>query len=814
MRRRYIALVLFVGYLQSLVFGGIISGRVIDSATSSPIPNATVNLMVYGAETYTDTLGRFSFNITVSGVTLVNAGRQKTMAVVGTTLFFAAYDRENVSISVYDIRGQKVSTVLNRLFEAGTYSIPLPPLMRKNLGIGLYIMKIRKGNEQIVRAFVPMGDAGTAVYAEKSYSDKMQIEGMVAAQKAVLASFDSLKGFRMGYLPKEATITSYATQDVGDIILSMTAEEKAVAKKVDSMLALMTINEKAGQMTMARKAQLTNAQVASLGIGSVFNGGGDPVGGNTPSEWATYIDAIQTTVVASGPHKIPIIYGQDCVHGVGSIAGTTVFPHNIGLGCSGDTALLAKVGRVTASEAAGCGIRLNFAPCVSSVRNERWGRSYEGFGETPEINVSMGGAYVRGQQGYRDPSRDSAIATCPKHYLGDGGTTDGANAGTATLADSTMRRIHFPQYQACAREQMATIMPSYHTWARPGGASFKMTIDSIAYRMVKKEAGFDGFAVSDWDAVSSACGSYSNACIAQCINAGLDMAMVVSSANTTTWINAIVNQAGGAIPLARINDAVRRILRVKYRMHLFDHPYSNATSRAQINSAGHQAIAREAVRKSLVLLKNTGSALPLTRTERITVVGSFANDIGVQCGGWTINWQGQSGAGPGIAGQTILAGMQSVGTSANITYNSSGSGLVAANIDKIVVVVGESPYAEGNGDNLNSLDLTNTNGAGTLITTCYNIGKPVIIVLLSGRPLIIDGEINKCAAFVAAWLPGGQGAGVADVLYGDYNFSGKLTHSWPVTYAQIPINTGKVYSEEQKGSGGTALFPVGYGLIY
>jgi beta-glucosidase len=321
--------------------------------------------------------------------------------------------------------------------------------------------------------------------------------------------------------------------------------------------------------------------------------------------------------------------------------------------------------------------------------------------------------------------------------------------------------------------------------------------------------------VSDWDAVPGACGGYNNSCIARCINAGLDMAMVVNGSSVTSWINAIVNQAGGAIPQSRIDDAVRRILRVKWRMHMWDHPYSNATARARIYGTAHQNLAREAVRKSLVLLKNTGNALPLTRSERITVVGSFADNIGIQCGGWTISWQGQSGNPSNqIAGETILAGMRSVGNSANITYNANGSGLNAANIDKIVVVVGESPYAEGNGDDLNSLDLTNTNSAGSLITTCYNVGKPVIVVLLSGRPLIIDGEINRCDAFVAAWLPGSKGSGVADVLYGDYNFTGTLTHCWPASYAQIPINSGKVYSEEQKGSGGTPLYDYGYGLTY
>jgi beta-glucosidase len=797
--------------LQVLVSGETISGRVIDSITSSPIANATVSLKDLGVSTYTDINGNFALVFTPSGTGQPEEIRPSIdMRFTGGKISFSTDAKELVRIDLYDIRGQKISTLLNRQFDAGKHSLPLPSLVRKNVGTGLYVLKIRKGNDDFLGTFLPMGGmSGTSAEKSSTYA----VSGTWALAKAALP--DSLPAFRMGYTRKVLTIASYVTQNVGDIKLYQTAEERAITKKVDSLLALMTINEKAGQMTQARKGQLTNAQIASLGIGSMFNGGGDPQGNNTPSDWATMIDGIQSTIASSGPHKIPMIWGQDCVHGVGAIAGTTVFPHNIGLGCTNDTNLLARIGAVVASEAAGCGIRLNFSPCVASPRNEKWGRTYEGFGETPEINSSMGAAYTRGQQGYGVPSKDTAIAVCVKHSIGDGGTTNGTNGGTATLADSTMRAVHFEQYMACGREQMSTIMPSYHAWTRPGGVSFEQTRDSIAFRMLKKEAGLDGFAISDWDAVSSDGGGYNNTGIAQCINAGLDMAMIVTGASVTTWINTIVSLAGSTIPQSRIDDAVRRILRIKFRFHIFDHPSSNATARAQIYSAAHQAVAREAVRKSLVLLKNTGSALPLTRSERITVVGPFADNIGIQCGGWTISWQGQSGNPTNqIAGETILAGMRSVGTTGNITYNSSGAGLVAANIDKIVVVVGESPYAEGNGDNLNNLDLTNTNTAGSLISTCYATGKPVIVVLLSGRPLIIDGEIGNCAAFVAAWLPGSKGIGVADVLYGDYNFTGKLTHIWPATYAQIPINTGKVYSEEQKGTGGTPLYAYGFGLTY
>jgi beta-glucosidase len=292
----------------------------------------------------------------------------------------------------------------------------------------------------------------------------------------------------------------------------------------------------------------------------------------------------------------------------------------------------------------------------------------------------------------------------------------------------------------------------------------------------------------------------------------MDMAMIVSAASVTQYINAIVSQAGNVIPLSRINDAVKRILRVKFRMNLFGTPLSNSSLRAQINSAANQAIARQAVRESLVLLKNQNNALPLKTTDKVVVVGQWANDMGAQCGGWSITWQGQTGNTSGIVGTTILKGLQDAGGS-NVTYDQAGANLSGA--DKVVCVVGEIPYAEGNGDNLNNLDLSNTNNAGSLITTCFNSGKPVIVILISGRPMIIDTELSKCAAFVAAWLPGAQGGGIADVLYGgNYNFTGTLTHTWPASYAQIPINAGPTYGDEQHGSGGTPQFAFGFGLKY
>lgn len=608
---------------------------------------------------------------------------------------------------------------------------------------------------------------------------------------------------------------------------SAALDSAAIEKKVDELLALMTPNEKAGQMAMVQinssgtaSTRVTDAQVASLGIGSVFNGGSDnSVPANTPAAWSTAIDRVQKVVMNSSRLKIPIIYGQDCVHGVGSIAGCTVFPHNIGLGCTHDTALVTKVAMITAQEATGVGIRLNFAPCVSSVRNERWGRTYEGFGETPEINSMLGAAYVRGLQGNGDMSQPWSVAASVKHYLGDGATDDGVNNGTTSISEATMRAVHLPQYAACAKEKMATVMPSYHTWVHNG--TWKESVDALAMTTILKgDLKFDGFCVSDWDAIpqlSSSCTNYAASCVAQSINAGMDMAMVVAEysgtvVSHTNYINAIVsNVTNKNITQSRLDDAVRRILRVKFRMGLFDNYLSSSTYRGQIFSAEHRAVAREAVRKSLVLLKNEGNALPLLKTEKVVVVGTWASNMGYQCGGWTISWQGQSGAGPGIAGQTILSGLQEIGGSGNVTYDAQGNNLTGAS--KIVLVVGEKPYAEGSGDLSSAPDFSSLAEAN-LVQKCAGSGKPVILVMITGRPMLLDTEQGSCKAIVAAWLPGSEGGGIADVLYKDYDFTGTLTHTWPASAGQIPINTGTVYTDEQKGSGGTPQWAYGFGLNY
>jgi beta-glucosidase len=786
------------------------SGRIVTTATPpQPIANATVALQGTEFTVYTDSTGMFSVGQTGSLQPRKQQAGTVPFAVSGGSIVFTCATAQQVRCDLYTPAGRKNITPLNHTFTRGRHSLPLSRLFAGRVVPGLYLADFTMGESRFT---VPLLLSDRLTGAAGSSTGANIISGGMRFAAMPVPSADTLIVSRGGYTSLVQALPS-ESGNLGDIALARTSKEQLIEQNVDSLLALMTIEEKAGQMVQTQinftneyPGRLKDEDVAAKGIGSVFNGGSDESQfgqPNTPDSWAASIDRLQKTVMSTSRLKIPIIYAQDCVHGIGEITGCTIFPHNIGLGCTGDSALVAKVGAITAQECAGIGIRLNFAPCIATVRNERWGRTYEGFGETPEINTLLGSAYIRGQQNTAIP-----VATSAKHYLGDGGTDDGVNNGEMSISEATMRAVHLPPYAAAVREMVATIMPSYHTWIR-SGTGWKQTLDRYSLTSIlKTDLGFDGFCISDWDAVPRACNSYQAECVTQAINAGLDMAMIVGDGSVGEFINSIIyGVENQLIPIERINDAVKRILRIKYRMGLFDNPYPDATLRAQVNSAEHRAVAREAVRKSLVLLKNEASVLPLKTDEKIAVVGSWADNIGAQCGGWTISWQGSIDH-TEIAGQTILKGLQEKGT--NVTYSANAENV--ADADKIVVVVGEKPYAEQYGD-CSVPDLSECENAG-LIEQCYNSGKPVILVIVSGRPMIIDTEINWCKAVVAAWLPGGEGGGVADVLFGEYGFTGKLTHTWPASAEQIPINTGTVYDDEQQGSGGEPWYPYGYGLSY
>ena len=498
-----------------------------------------------------------------------------------------------------------------------------------------------------------------------------------------------------------------------------------------------------------------------------------------------------------------MIFGVDAVHGFSNIAGTVIFPHNIGMGATGDPALTEKAARVTAIEMAGTGIKWTFAPCVAVARDERWGRTYESYGETPDLATALGAAAIKGFQGAELKNSDSVIA-CAKHYLGDGGTlygtgiVGGNDQGDAGMTEDELRRIHLPPYFEAVKNGVRTIMVSHSGWngQKLHGQEYLLT------KVLKEELGFTGFVVSDWKSFLQLPGTYEEQ-IAAAINAGIDMMMVVDSyqlfINTTKKL-----VDNGKIPLSRIDDAVRRILKVKFELGLLNRPKINHKLLESIGSEAHREVARECVRKSVVLLKNDSRTLPLSKNlNRILVAGKTADDLGYQCGGWTITWHG--GTGNTTIGTTILQGIRNaVSPETVVTYDRNGNSDHEA--DLAIVVVGETPYAETKGDIVGTKTLHLDETDQKTIEDVKKLGIPMVIVLISGRPMIITEELNQSKAFIAAWLPGTEGQGVADILFGDYSPSGKLPCSWPKDMDQIPVNIGDAEYDP--------LFEYGYGLSY
>lgn len=597
-------------------------------------------------------------------------------------------------------------------------------------------------------------------------------------------------------------------------IPAMTAEKSSPATargtnidaKVDALLKQMTLDEKIGQMTQVDSAALTKkGDVEKYFLGSVLSGGGSdpPKKDNTAQAWANFYDGFQKEALKTRL-KIPIIYGIDAMHGHSNIDGAVIFPHNIGMGATRNPDLVERECRVAAEEMAGTGINWAFGPCIAVARNPRWGRTYESFGESPDLAVMLGPAAVRGFQGKNLTAPTSSVA-CAKHYLGDGGTTDGKDQGNTQCDEATLRKLYLPGYTATVKAGVPTIMVSYSSWNGKKMHENKFLLTDV----LKGELGFTGFLVSDWAAIDQISPDY-KADIEKSINAGLDMIMIPNAPpkpnNYVEFIKdlkELVNE--GKVPQSRIDDAVRRILKVKLQTRLFDHPMTDSKFTDQVGSAQHRAVARECVRQSLVLLKNENHVLPLKKDiKHLHVVGRGADDIGIQCGGWTVDWQSK----PGMVthgGTTILSAIRNtVGKNAKVTYSADGSGKDGEGADAILVVVGEMPYAEGEGDRK---DLSLSAEDLALVKNAKQSGKPVVTLLISGRPMIIGPALVASDAFIAAWLPGTEGQGVADVLFGDYKPTGKLPQTWPRSMDQVPLHAGDAGADK-------ALFPYGYGLSY
>jgi beta-glucosidase len=579
-----------------------------------------------------------------------------------------------------------------------------------------------------------------------------------------------------------------------------------VADRVSDLLSRMSLEEKVGQMTLVERSSLAgSADITAYQLGALLSGGGSAPSPNTPEAWADMIDGFQAWALQTR-FQIPLIYGVDAVHGHNNVYGATIFPHNIGLGATRNPDLARQIGVVTAKEVYATGVPWNYSPCLCVARDERWGRTYESFGEDPEIAAMMT-TYIDGLQGSDLSAPDTVLATA-KHWVADGGTAFGTgdsgyliDQGIAQMSEQELWTTHIPPYVAAIERNVGSVMPSYSSMDfLDGSEPLKMhASDYLINDILKDQLGFDGFVVSDWQAIDQIPGGYDSD-VRTSVNAGVDMVMVPHQYQL--FVNTLLAEVNaGNVSQARIDEAVGKILTKKFELGLFEQPYSDRSGIPAIGSADHRAVARQAVRESLVLLKNEDKLLPLAKdAAAIYVAGKNADNVGHQSGGWTIEWQG--GSGDITPGTTILEGIQNlVSSETSVTFSIDASAPTDG-YDAGIVVVGETPYTEGVGDRADlSLD-----EADILAIDSVCSAMPCVVVLVSGRPMIISDQLPDIDSLVAAWLPGTEGDGLAEVLFGDYNFSGKLPMSWPRDMTQVPINVGDDDYDP--------LFPYGFGLKY
>lgn len=568
----------------------------------------------------------------------------------------------------------------------------------------------------------------------------------------------------------------------------------SVEDRVDDLLDRMSLDEKLGQMTQPERRYITPEEITRYRIGSMLSSGGSAPSPNTPERWADMYDGFQRAALAQ-PLRVPLMYGVDAVHGHNTVVGATIFPHNIGLGASRDPALVREIGAATAREMAGTGVDWNFAPCVCVARDDRWGRTYESFGEVPGL-PSMMTTIIEGLQGDELGGPASVLATA-KHYVGDGGTAGGDDRGDTRISERELRAVHLPPFRAAVERGVGSVMISYSSWNGLKMHQNRYLITDV----LKRELGFSGFVVSDYNGIDEIDGEpgFTRDEVAAAINAGIDMVMV-----PTEWRRFIEYLRDGVkdgdVPMSRIDGANRRILAKKFELGLFEHPMADRAYLRTVGGAGHRELARRAVAESQVLLKND-DVLPLDDDDKVFVAGGSADDVGVQSGGWTITWQGAPG--PITPGTTILDGIRAAADPpASVSYSRDGTG-VDGSYDAAIAVVGEKPYAEYHGDRTGDLGLDADDLKA--IERLRAADVPVIVVLVSGRPMDVAAELPEWDALVASWLPGTEGAGVADVLFGDTAPTGRLPVTWMRDSDQQPIN---------RGDGKSPLFPFGHGLTY
>ncbi|WP_202630373.1 glycoside hydrolase family 3 protein [Deinococcus alpinitundrae] len=597
---------------------------------------------------------------------------------------------------------------------------------------------------------------------------------------------------------------SAATQSAVPGVLPYQNAQLTPEARAADLLGRLSLAEKIGQMTQAERGAIKDPQdIARYFLGSLLSGGGSGPADNTPAGWADMIDGFQQQALSTRL-KIPLLYGADAVHGHNNVPGATLYPHNIGLGATRDAALVQSIGRATAEEVAATGVNWTFSPCLCVARDVRWGRTYESFGERPELATLLS-SEISGYQG--TAGTPASILATAKHFVGDGGTTFDTSTnpdylldqGDTRLSETDLRRLHLPPFQAAVKQGVASVMVSFSSVN-----GLKMHGDKhLITDVLKGELGFQGFVISDWAGIDQISPDYALS-VRSAINAGLDMVMVPN--DYPRFIDTLTAEVtAGRVPVTRIDDAVRRILIQKFRFGVFEHPLTDRTLAATFGSAEHKALARKAVQESLVLLKNQG-VLPISKsTPRLLVTGSNAADLGNQLGGWSVTWQGKSGNNVGTTGTTILAGIRAaVSAQTKVDYlDSRSNDITPAQVkgyDVGIVVVGETPYAEGQGDR-SSLTLSPRDQAA-VNAVCSAVR--CVVVTVSGRPLILTDQLPRMGALVAAWLPGSEGEGVADALFGNTKFTGKLSFSWPRSMAQVPVGKPRDM--------GAPLFAYGFGL--
>ena len=591
-----------------------------------------------------------------------------------------------------------------------------------------------------------------------------------------------------------------------EMLHSQQYKDKIISRKSENMVAEMTLDEKIGQMTQVDHRYLEQkSDIKTYFLGSLLSGGGSAPDTNNPKSWVRMYNEYQGFALDTRL-AIPLIYGIDAVHGHNNVYGATIFPHNIGLGCSNDEKLVQEISEATAREVRATGLDWTFAPCLAVSQDERWGRTFESYSEDTEIVTRLGIASIKGYQGNNLDNPNSVLA-CAKHYVGDGSTifgtgiNGGIDRGDVLVDEKELRSKYIEPFRSAVENGVGSIMISYNSWQSKRLHGHSYLINDI----LKKELGFSGFVVSDWAAIDDIDEDYKTSIITA-INAGIDMVMVPGEHSNKShsyieFINLLKKSVlEGSVSVNRINDAVYRILKIKYSMGLFEKPLKDYKKLNEVGSSRNRELAREGVNKSVVLLQNN-NILPISKKNKsILVAGEHGHDLGYQCGGWSISWQG--GSGNTTIGTTILDGIRdNIGNHSSVTFSKNGDD--ANDHDIIIAVVGETPYAEMKGDS-ESLELSNKDKL--LLERLIKTGKPIVLILISGRPMIITPYLEHVDAVLAAWLPGTEGTGVADLLFGDVSPTAKLSFSWPRDMSQIPINYGdKTYDP---------LFPLGYGLTY